>query len=235
MVDTPEPEEPLNCEGKSAEELKPAVLAAIAVHIQSVGCRKWSLLRERPEFSHIIGAASGASGERRFWRWRETVVGELGEDATRPHDGRDANESHKAWAEEQAQEATDVLPAVPPAAFFVKQGADGFATIDLFAAATQMWDDLGLSRAALIEITPGGLKAKCAKALGANVVYRATVMERIVGLLEQVYGLKNLHARYKTIVGFLMEDLAGYPELQRRLLDRLKRCNVDAPHRHQSR
>ena len=207
----------------SADELKSTILDAIGEHLREHGPNDWQLLREKAEFAHVIGATSGKSGERRFWRWVAKVREDMPADQTRPHDGRDANREHQAWSVDRARLAAESLPVPPPATFFMRVGADGVETIRMADAIQLIWADLCSARA-LIDGS-GEKPAVRGKRLTENALARTKVIREVTEILDRVHGMDALHQRYRQIVDFLLEDCAPYPHLQQGLLDRLQQAN----------
>lgn len=211
----------------SVEALKPEIFDAIGAHLREHGREDWHLLRERPEYAHVIGSISGATGDRRFWRWVRKVREDMPPDHTKPHDGRYANQAHKAWSAEEARRATEEIGVPISASFFMKSGADGLQTLSMYEALQDAWTDL---RSALEVIERETFKPRDkAMLLAANAQARIKVMDAAVRIHRQLSDTDALHARYRALFQLILEDCAPFPDLQAALLRRLKDSNSPPP------
>ncbi len=211
----------------SAEELKPAIFDAIGAHLRTHGPEDWHLVRERPEYAHVIGVIAGKSADRKFWRWVGKVTESMPPDHTKPHGGRDANQAHQVWSAEEARRATEDLGVPTSASFFMKRGADGLQTLSMYEALQDAWTDL-LRAIEIINRAPSKPSTK-ARLLAANAQTRIKVLGEAVRIHGQLSDIDALHARYRTILQFVLEDCAPLPDLQATLLRRLKECNSPPP------
>jgi hypothetical protein len=217
------PEEP----GQSELELKTEILAAIAEHLRLHGPRNWKLVRERPEFSSVIGERAGEAGRRKFYRWQRSVREPMAADKTRPHDGRGVADEALADASDRARTAAERhLPAAPSPAFFMKMGAGAEVKVNLVGAIDQVWADLMLVREhAFDDDGSGGLRLKSPKVLVESARSRLAAMDTVMRLIRDIYDLNALHRRYRSLSDIIIDELASAPDIQARVLDRLEALN----------
>jgi hypothetical protein len=220
--DLPESTEP---EPAFAQAEKDLIFAAIAEHIHEHGPHDWPLVRNRPEFAHVIGTDHGSTIERRFWRWVDKVKEGLPTDRTRPHEGRAPIQEHVEWSADQAAAAAaKILPAPPPAAFFMRKGADGLIMIDMLEAAGEIWNDLQLARQQAFDGSEAG-RPPSGKLLTQSALARIKALDATVKLHREIYDINDTHRRYRTIVDFIITELANYPDLHRRFLQGISDIN----------
>jgi hypothetical protein len=209
-------------------DLKDDVLAAIAEHLRQHGSGQWNLVRERPEFAPVIGAQAGEAGRRKFYRWRKKVSEPMPADKTRPHEGRAVAEDALAHATERARTAAEKhLPAAPSPAYFMKMGADAEVKVDLIEAINEIWADLQLIRShAMEDDGSGGRRVKSAKQLQDSAKNRLAALETVVRLTKDIYDIEALHRHYRSLSDIIISEVAGDPDVQARVLDRLDELNT---------
>jgi hypothetical protein len=208
--------------------LKVDILAAIAEHLRLHGSRNWKLVRERPEFAPIIGAQAGEAGRRKFYRWRQSVSKPMPADRTRPHEGRAVAEYVLADATARARTAAEKhLPAAPSPAYFMRVGADAELNVDLIEAINEIWADHQLIRSCAMEDDgSGGHRVKSAKLLQDSAKNRLATVETVVRLTKDIYDIQALHRRYRALSDIIISEVAGDPDIQARVLDRLDELNT---------
>lgn len=206
-------------------DLKARILAEIAAHVPIYGRRQWDRIRERPEFAHLIGRASGSKGRRKFWRWVSAVCEPTPADQTRPHEARDAATGALEEATKRARLAAQQnLPAAPSPAYLMRAGAQAAKNIDFLAAVNTIWADAERLREhamALDEAAPDGKRIEDAKLFDASIRRRVEVMESALGVMREIWDLQYQQRFYDGITDIIVEELSGVPEIQERVVRKL--------------
>jgi hypothetical protein len=213
----------------SRARLKAKVLAEIAAHVAIYGRRNWDLIRENPQYAHLIGREAGESGKRTFWRWVNAACGVPPVDKTRPHEGREAATAALAAATERARAAAlKHLPAAPSPAYLMREGARAAKQIDFLAAIHLVWADAERLRDDAVdadENAPGHEKIVDLKLFDRSINRRLEVIQSALRVMQTIYDFQHQQRFNSAITDILVEELAAFPEVQERVIRRLTDLN----------
>jgi hypothetical protein len=129
------------------EELRLRVCLDIRAHMEVHGRKNWNLVRERPEYAHIIGKSAGASGKRQFYRWVDDVSKLPPLDKTRPRAAREIVQDamYKASKRSRILANTQIPWPISPA-YILRAGQDVEKNLDLLDAVQEVLADAELMR-----------------------------------------------------------------------------------------
>lgn len=215
----------------ATDPLKDRILAEIAAHLRVYGRARWELIRERPEFSSIIGKPAGKVGERKFFRWVEAVArGPLKQDggggvfegtaaaAAAMDDGR-----RRALLAAQRN-----IPAAPSPSYLVRKGPDAEQGINFLAMLGQVIADINKLRSLAIradDSQPDGEKVINPHIFGQSIDKRLKAMDTALRTMQEIWDLQYQQRFYDEIVAIIVEEMAAYPEAQERAIRRLAELN----------
>lgn len=218
----------------SEAELKPRILAEIAAHARVYGREQWDLLRERPEFAHVIGKEAGAVGKRKFYRWVEAVLGGV-RAVDRPQGGGVAPDGGEAAAgviddakKRALLAAQKNVPAAPSPAYLARSAATGDANVDFLAMLGGIVHDVDKLRAAAVkpdENQPDGEKIINLHVFDRSIGRRLEVMDKALRVMQEIWDLRYQQKFYDAITEIIVEEMAPYPEVQERVIRRLAELN----------
>lgn len=213
-------------------ELKLRILAEIAAHVSVYGRDRWDLIRERPEFAHVIGKAAGPSGKRRFFRWVEAVVGGPGADAGgqgRPIEYGEASAVALNEGRRRALLAAQKnLPAAPSPAYMTRAGPRAEANLDFLVMLGGTVADVEKMRAAAVkpdEARPDGEKITNLHVFDRSIDKRLKLIDTALRVMQEVWDLQHQQRFYDEIVAIIVEVMAPYPEAQAEAIRRLENLN----------
>lgn len=210
-------------------DLKSKILVAIADHVCVYGRHEWDRVRERPEFSRLIGKAAGDNGKRRFWRWVNAVCEPTPADKTRPHEARDVAAEALSLATERARLAAQQnIPAAPSPAYMMRAGAKASQNIDFLAGVSGIWEDAERLREHAMAPDPDsadGKRIDDPKAFDASIRRRIEVMESALHVMREIWDLEYQKRFYEGISDIIVGELAPVPEIQERVIVRLEELN----------
>lgn len=228
--------EPALGDARGAQESKPpkcpahvksAIDRAIAEHIQKHGRKDWHVVRERPEFAPWIGAAAGPSAHKKFFRWVNRIAKPLPKDRTRPHEGRETNEAHEAWARVQGHLASagEQLPVPVSPRHIMANGnraIAGYAELGRLLA--NGFDDVERVRAHALIDDPNGLGGQ--SAADPELLLKAggrlsTLVQTALGIFREFNATWAREEFNHALVQMLGEALSGHSELHRQVMDGL--------------
>jgi hypothetical protein len=216
----------------SETELKDRILAEIAAHVRVNGRTRWDLVRERPEFAHVIGKAAGAAGRRKFFRWVDTVCGgvkERDDGRGHPHEAgefaAEVIDDAKARARVHAQKH---IPAAPSPAYLARTGAAGDESINFLAVVHELMRDAMKIRTLSVKPdpeAPDGEKITNPHLFGQAFDKRLKLMDSALRVMQEIWDLRYQQQFYEAIEGIIVEEMAPFPEVQRRVIERLAELN----------
>ena len=208
-------------------ELKATILEAIAAHLREHGPKKWDLVREHPDFAHVIGAAAGSAGRRKFFRWRAAVSAVPRIDVTRPHETRAAATAHHAWAVDSI-DALDMgeMPVAPTPGYLMRAGAMGLNKLaDVGALMNRVLEDAERVREAALEDDDQAIGGKAAR--DGNLLLKAgrqqlDVANSVLRLHQEMDVLTRQEHFMDGLIYIIWDELGPtHVEIVRRILGRL--------------
>jgi len=213
-------------------EIKDRVLVDIAAHVRVYGRTRWDLVREKPEFAEFVGKAAGDSGKTRFFRWAgqvlEGVPPERGGPG-RPFECGDAAQSVVDEGTKRARLAAQKnIPAAPSPAYLMRKGAEAENQINFLAVVHELMADVLKLRA--MSVTPdqtaaNGERIKNPHLFTQSIAQRLRVMDTALKVMQEIWDLQYQQRFYEEITGIIVEELAGFPEVQERVIRRLADLN----------
>lgn len=214
-----------------ADALKDRILAEIAAHVRVYGRERWDLIREKPEYAHVIGKEAGGAGKRKFFRWVENVLGGVPDPhpgAGRPHEVGDAAVAALDDAQKRALLAAQKnIPAAPSPAYLMRKGPAAENSINFLAVVHSLMGDVDMLRAASVtENDDGTTKIKNLHFFGQQIDKRLKVMDTALRVMQEIWDLQYQQRFYDAIVSIIVEELGPYPEAQARAIDRLEELNA---------
>lgn len=213
-------------------EIKDRVLVDIAAHVRIYGRTRWDLVREKPEFAHVIGKAAGDSGKTRFFRWVDVVCAPRPDDATgagRPHEGREIAAEALSDAQRRALLAAQKnLPTAPSPAYLMRKGADAENQINFLAVVHELMADVLKLREMSVtpdEAAKGGERIKNPHLFTQSITQRLRVMETALKVMQEIWDLQYQQRFYDEITQIIVDEVAAFPEAQARIIRRLADLN----------
>jgi hypothetical protein len=211
-------------------DLKERILHAIVAHVRVYGRARWSMVREDPAFAHVIGK-DAPSSEQRFFRWvkvaTERYPGDVlsGETASAHAAQTEALDDGAKRARLAAQKN---LPAAPSPAYMAREGARADKSIDFLAAINDIWADTLKLRANSVKPDPtadDGEKIVNLHVFDRAIKARLDVMETAMRIMQEIWDLRYQQRFYDAITEIIVDELAPYPEVQLRVMRKLKELN----------
>jgi hypothetical protein len=214
----------------SKADLKAQILADIAAHVRVYGRASWELVREKPEYAPVIGKEAGEAGRRKFYRWVDVVCEPMGDDLTSPHAGRQENGVALGAAQKRALLAAQKnIPAAPSPAYLMRKGKDADNSINFLAMVERLLADGEKLRATSVkadETAADGEKIANPFMFEKSITARLRVMDTALRVMQEIWDLDYQQRFYDAIVSIIVEELAPYPEAQRRAIERLAELNA---------
>lgn len=213
----------------SKSHLKLKIFAAIAEHIRTHGRKHWDLVREDPEFAHVIGKAAGGSGKRKFWRYVDAVSEIPPPDKTKPHEARAIATDALSQATERARLAAQQnLPAAPSPAYMMRAGAQASENLDFFREIPRMWADIERLRLQAMgsdEESPDGNSIDDPKMFDVSIRRRIELMESALRVMQEMWDVQQQQRLYDAITEIIVGELAAVPDIQQRVVAKLVELN----------
>lgn len=213
------------------DDLKDRILAEIAAHIRVYGRERWDLIRENPAYAHLIGKVAGAVGKRKFYRWVDSVTGGVGgtEDGARRVDGPEIAAEFMDDARKRAMLAAQKnIPAAPSPAYLARKGPDADTSINFLAAVHRLMDDGEKLRAYSVvadDSSADGERIKIPHMFKDSINARMRVMEGALRVMQEIWDLQYQQRFYDEITNIIVEEVAAYPDVQLRIIERLEKLN----------
>ncbi len=215
----------------SAADLKVKIFAEIVAHVRVYGRARWELIRENPAYTHVIGKDAGPAAERKFFRWvdaatRRTTADKVGASQVAEQASQSAALDDGARRARLAAEKN--IPAAPSPAYMAREGAGADRSIDFLAGLHGIWADAQLLREyamAKDAAAPNGEKIKNPMFFEKSIKARLDVMDSGLRVMQEIWDLRYQQRFYDAIVDIIVSDLAPYPEVQLKVMRKLKDLN----------
>lgn len=205
-------------------QLRRQIDAAIVEQLETPGRPNWDVVRERPEFAHMIGKAAGEAGRRKFFNWVAKLRGPMPADRTRPHQGREMADQAFAAAKDWSQQASEHLPIAPSPAYRMRLGARADEKINIMRELRGLVADAQRLKAEAMEPDPAaedGWRIGDRRAYEAAIKLQGDLLSKAMTTMRDLCDLQQL-VRYPEIVAEIVEEeLSAFPEVQARILGRL--------------
>jgi hypothetical protein len=217
---------------KLTAAMKMNIRQAIALHVREHGDCDWDLVRERPEFAPFIGKESGETGRKRLLRWKQELSRRVPQDRTKPHEARELNEAHRAWAAETAQAvAASGDLAYPPTELQVReQGVEAVKLAKLLTVRLQQnSDDIERMWWAAVSSDPDGVRGYSAddpKLLAKVVQARQQQMGLELAVLREANRIHESADYADAVLDLVASTLADQPGLRDQLLEGLSNIQL---------
>lgn len=215
----------------SDADLKVKIFAEIVAHVRVYGRARWELIRENPDYARLIGKDLGPAAERKFFRWVDAATKRTAADKLiAPNAAGQAaqTEALDDGAKRARLAAEKNIPAAPSPAYMAREGAGADRSIDFLAGLHGIWADAQLLREyamAKDADAPNGEKIKNPMFFEKSIKARLDVMDSGLRVMQEIWDLRYQQRFYDAIVDIIVTELAPHPEVQLRVMRKLKALN----------
>ncbi|MFD3263178.1 hypothetical protein [Phenylobacterium ferrooxidans] len=215
----------------SDADLKVKIFAEIVAHVRVYGRARWELIRENPAYAGLVGKDLGPAAERKFFRWVDSATKRSTADVvgTRMAVEQSAQSASLDDGAKRARLAAEKnIPAAPSPAYMAREGAGADRSIDFLAGLHGIWADAQLLREyamAKDADAPNGEKIKNPMFFEKSIKARLDVMDSGLRVMQEIWDLRYQQRFYDAIVDIIVTELAAYPDVQLKVMRRLKELN----------